>query len=372
MKKTLAVLALFVTFAISAPTAEACSVMEGWPPSASVNLKEKDGAFVGTVKSVYQDKSANADYRITFEVDETYKGSFDDTVTVRARYSSAACGYDDGYETFEKGTVWMIYVYGNESEGYHTDSISLNTKYKSVAEANKAAEKLGLLPVDEDRPTVCPMNYAPVCGKAKDGTTKTYGNTCMLNAEKAELLYQGECATDAVAPTRDLWKGARGVDVTWLQEFLIGKLTGAAARALQAVGATGYFGTLTTQALAEYQSAHSIAPAYGYFGAKTRAAITRATPAMTATFEGKISAVNTGCFADGMCSVTVDGKEVVLLTGMRIGAMPAVGSLKGVDSIGDLEDEIGSTAKVYAAKNPTESPSYSLYGSTAYYVEVLK
>lgn len=89
-----------------------------------------------------------------------------------------------------------------------------------------------------------------------------------------------------------------------------------------------------------------------------------------ASFSGVISAVDTGCFADAICSVTVDGKTVILLTGMRLGEVPEVGTLKGVESIGDLEGKIGSTAKVYAAKTP--EGDYTLYGNTNYYVEVQK
>jgi hypothetical protein len=88
-----------------------------------------------------------------------------------------------------------------------------------------------------------------------------------------------------------------------------------------------------------------------------------------ATFTGTISAVDTGCFADAVCSVTVGGKKVILVTGMRLGAPQEVGTLKGVESIGDLEAKIGSNAKVYAAK--TTDGEYTLYGDADYYVEVL-
>ena len=51
-----------------------------------------------------------------------------------------------------------------------------------------------------------------------------------------------------------------------LQQFLItkGYLTAVSAP-------TGYFGALTQDALADYQSANGISPAVGYFGPKTRA-----------------------------------------------------------------------------------------------------
>lgn len=370
MKKTLLVLGLFASLSI-APTAFACSPAPDWPPTASENLARKDVAFIGTVKSVIQDKSANAPYRITFEVDETYKGSLEETVMIETRFSSAACGYDDGYKTFEKGTVWAIYANGSASDGYSTDSLSLNTEYKSVSAAKDALKKLGLTPVDENIPIACTMQYAPVCGKDASGNEKTYGNSCVLGADKATFVHEGECVSIEEMPATDLWIGMRGAGVTWLQGFLA-KQVGIAASALKAAGATGYFGALTKAALAEFQSAHNITPASGYFGPKTRAEVhAYTTPAETATFSGTISAVDTACFADGICSVTIGGKKVIVMAGYRLDTAPPLGSLKGVDSVGDLEGKIGSKAEVYAAKTTDGGNDYTLYGSTAFYVKVL-
>ena len=370
MKKLLFLFAFIAVLTMTAPSVSyACSPGPGYPPSASENLTKSDVAFVGTVKSVAQDKSINGDYHVTFAVGETYKGSVGETVTVRTRSSSAACGYDDGYAAFKAGTVWAIYADGNGTDGYSTDSLSLNKSYSSVSVATKAMAALGFTPVDEEEPMACTLQYAPVCGKAADNTIKTYGNSCALAAGKATLLYEGECSVDAQAPKKDLQHGSRGTDVTWLQHFLIGKNVGAAARALMAVGTTGYFGQLTKNALAEFQAAFTITPAHGYFGVKTRAVINGNLHTPT-TFTGKLSAVDTSCFADGVCSVTVDGKKVILLTGMRIN-IPPVGSVKGVESIGDLESKIGSEVEVYAVATGESGADYTLYGSTSYYVKVL-
>lgn len=371
MKKLL-LIALLFSFAAFVPAVHACSPAPGWPPSATENLAQKDAAFIGTVTGIMQDRSVNGEYRITFEVEKSYKGDLDDSVIVQTRSSSAACGYDDGYDKFEKGTVWAIYADGNEDDGYRTDSLSLNTAYRSVAAAEDALKELGITP--DEGPIACTMQYAPVCGKDANGTIKTYGNSCVLGASKADFLYDGECRVEVkTIPTQDLWTGLRNADVTWLQEFLIQRLTGSAASALASVGPTGYFGSLTKAALAEFQATHGIQPSQGYFGAKTRANIaSEKAPAETATFTGTISAVSTGCFADGICSVTVDGKEVILLAGLRIPPIPPVGALTGVDSIGDLEGEIGSEAEVFAATTDEGGAEYTLYGSTTYYVKVLK
>jgi hypothetical protein len=75
--------------------------------------------------------------------------------------------------------------------------------------------------------------------------------------------------------TRNLKFGMSGSDVTELQVFLITENKGSKAEKLAAVGATGFFGFLTENALAEYQRAEGIAPAVGFFGPVTRAELQR-------------------------------------------------------------------------------------------------
>ncbi|MDB5238973.1 MAG: hypothetical protein JWO00_308 [Candidatus Parcubacteria bacterium] len=88
------------------------------------------------------------------------------------------------------------------------------------------------------------------------------------------------------------------------------------------------------------------------------------------TFSGTISAVDTSCFSDGICSVMVDTKKVILVKGGRgLSPTTTVGRLLGVDSIGDLEQKIGQHANVYATTTP--EGDYSIYGSSDYYVEVV-
>ena len=73
--------------------------------------------------------------------------------------------------------------------------------------------------------------------------------------------------------TRDLEFGIKGDDVKALQQILISKDTGPRAKALAKNGVTTYFGTLTKQAVIEFQKANNITPALGYFGIKTMAIV---------------------------------------------------------------------------------------------------
>ena len=69
--------------------------------------------------------------------------------------------------------------------------------------------------------------------------------------------------------TRDLEVNDTGSDVELLQRFLMAK-----GHNIEA-GVTGYFGSQTKSALIKFQSDRSIAPAQGYYGPITRAAITK-------------------------------------------------------------------------------------------------
>ncbi len=80
-------------------------------------------------------------------------------------------------------------------------------------------------------------------------------------------------------------------------------------------------------------------------------------------FEGTLESVNTGCFADGECFAMVDGKRVTLLRGW---SRDTVGSVQGVNGIGNLEQHIGETVRVYA--QPVGPDHFTLYGDSEYYV----
>lgn len=79
---------------------------------------------------------------------------------------------------------------------------------------------------------------------------------------------------EQVVPVRtitvNLGKASRGDKVKILQQFLISQNKGPAAKALEKIGATAYFGDRTRAALAEFQANVGVSPALGNFGATTR------------------------------------------------------------------------------------------------------
>ncbi len=83
-------------------------------------------------------------------------------------------------------------------------------------------------------------------------------------------------------------------------------------------------------------------------------------------FTGTLEKVDVGCFADGECSVVVDGKHVTAIMGW---SQETVGTVQGVEGFGDLESHIGEQVEVYAHEKP--DGTYSLYGSEGFYIKLL-
>ncbi len=101
---------------------------------------------------------------------------------------------------------------------------------------------------------------------------KALGIELSLEIEKELAKIPVAPVSSATAPG-DLARNSTGPLVVTLQQFLIDENTGPAARSLATAGATGFFGLITEKALIEYQAAHGITPAAGYYGPKTRAYI---------------------------------------------------------------------------------------------------
>lgn len=91
------------------------------------------------------------------------------------------------------------------------------------------------------------------------------GATTVIMLSGSMALVSIASAQSACTFTRNLTVGARGADVTCLQNALI------AAGHLGAKYNTGYFGGLTKAAVAKWQKAASVSPAVGFFGSLSRA-----------------------------------------------------------------------------------------------------
>jgi hypothetical protein len=157
--------------------------------------------------------------------------------------------------------------------------------------------------------------------------------------------------------SRNLKLGERGELVRLLQSILI-------EQGYLHSEATGYFGALTFRAVKAYQRAYHISQT-GFVGPMTRDSFLHDTPTVAIElFEGKITGYSTGCFVDGECSISVDGKKVITTLGR---SQDVVGSLIGISSIGDVENYIGRRVKVYARKT---NGIYTLYGDSQYYIEI--
>lgn len=208
----------------------------------------------------------------------------------------------------------------------------------------------------------------------RDNTIRCITTPCPGNEFESlsvEFTTKGQANTPTSIPTpapanqftKNLFLGSYGPQVTLLQTVL-------AKEGYLKVSVTGYFGHYTFKAVQAFQKANGITPT-GYVGPLTRAVLNShiAIPVASSLgtderFEGTITAYSTGCFADGICSITVDGKTIVTTRGW---SQEVVGAVTGIPDFGSIEKKIGAHAKVYAKK--TEE-GYTLYGNSQYYINV--
>lgn len=203
----------------------------------------------------------------------------------------------------------------------------------------------------------------------RDNTIRCITTPCPGNEYESlsvEFVTKAQQVTTTVATgstmysfLRNLWVGSRGDDVTILQSIL--KEWGYFDKDV-----TGYFGGITMKSLRAFQKDNNISPT-GYFGPLTRQSIKEHHHKRSEKggfFEGIVTAYSTACFADGECSITVDGKKVVTTIGW---SQAVVGKVLGIPDFGSIENNLGAHAKVYAKKT---DDGYTLYGDTDYYIKI--
>lgn len=203
-----------------------------------------------------------------------------------------------------------------------------------------------------------------------DNTIRCITIPCPENGYTSSSVEFVTKATDGTVPTipititpitSNLGYKSRGAQVLALQKFLI-------AQGYMTNTPTPYFGVLTLKAVKQFQRDNNIIPT-GFVGPLTRGLLMKMIPSpladsATVTFEGTVTAYSTACFADGECSITVDGKKVI--TGIGRLQQP-LGEVRITPELGGYEKTIGAHANVYARELANE---FTLYGSPDYYVEI--
>lgn len=144
-----------------------------------------------------------------------------------------------------------------------------------------------------------------------------------LTAQIAALTGGSTTTSGSVACTftRSLTDGASGADVTCLQNYLIG-----AGFSIPA-GATGYFGSQTTAAVAAWQAANGVSPAVGYFGPISQAKYaqvggsTSGGTGSTGSLEGGAGSISDTDLVSKLSNEEVgEGEEDVEVAGLEVEA----------------------------------------------------
>lgn len=161
---------------------------------------------ISTVKSIAL--TAGSDNRISWKTDGNSSKGFkvvwslnpDPTYPLRSgdryNYYTEPSKSVDTLSAFSGDGVYYVRVceYLGGKCGLYSNQIKMalaGSGKKAGAEVKK----------ENKEQVACTMDYNPVCGQKKvqcikapcDPIKKTYSNKCMLNADKAEYLYGGEC-----------------------------------------------------------------------------------------------------------------------------------------------------------------------------------
>ena len=86
-------------------------------------------------------------------------------------------------------------------------------------------------------------------------------------------------------------------------------------------------------------------------------------------WSGKITAIQNDCEDDGICSITVDGKVVIISNGMTLAGGPNDIMGKVTEDGGAFtNNRVGKMAQVYAGK--VSNGVYTIYGNKDFYIKI--
>jgi hypothetical protein len=204
-------------------------------------------------------------------------------------YNSLYTNVDGVWASRNVNEVWTFHCTTNLSKTTENTATATGNAQGFRTEAtSRSLVTVGALAL------VTPLAPPPVVTTPASGLTSVQANailsllssfgadSAVIASVRAVLFEVGAGANVPVTITgtftHDLDLGARGEDVRALQDFLIKRAVGFAGQHLADIGTSGYFGTLTRNALAEFQAINGITPAVGYFGPKTRDYINNLTP----------------------------------------------------------------------------------------------
>jgi hypothetical protein len=141
-------------------------------------LEEATAVFEGRVDSV----SAEDLVAVRFSVTRAFKGVESETIQIRTRENSAACGY-----RFVEGQTYLVYAYGEEGDL----RVGLCSRTRLVEEAAEDVTELGagVTPVDPNGPPEFEPYQGDEVPPASGGCA-----SCTAHAHGAGLAWPGPMA----------------------------------------------------------------------------------------------------------------------------------------------------------------------------------
>ncbi len=200
---------------------------------------------------------------------DTILDSFDAPITIRYTYTDA------DVVGIREASLWLYHYHDGDWEAL--DNCSLNQTTNTISCTTDSFSLFSLFGAEAST------------GNGGGGGRTGCGDKNAINYKKnvghdaTRCVYATGDKTTTPAPviptsgysfTRDLMLGSAGEDVRDLQIFLNSQNFTLTTVGIGSAGSeSNYFGSLTKEALARFQSAKGISPAVGYFGPRTRAFI---------------------------------------------------------------------------------------------------